>query len=65
MKELEKENLENGEIEARNKAILVELETRYDDVSKFSENAMNVNRSRKHENLHSEKKVSEIIHLIY
>ena len=36
--EFEKEKLENEKIEARNKAILAEFETRYDDVSKFPEN---------------------------
>ena len=36
--ELEKEKLENDKMEARNKAILTVFETRYDDVSQFSEN---------------------------
>ena len=36
--ELEKEKIESEIVEARNKAVLAEFETRYDDVSQFSEN---------------------------
>ena len=49
----------------QNKAILVEFETRSDDVSQFSENEYERDRSREHEKLHSEKKVSKLNHLIY
>ena len=63
--EFEKEKLENEKIEARNKAILAEFETRYDDVSKFPENEYECESESRTRNLHSEKKVLEIIHLIY